>query len=333
MLTLTETPETTFVAWIYENGKRKQKIWYHPYRDKALRNSVDNLDTFNTEPFRDRFRLTRQQASSIFEHLKKGTEPDEMHQQNKFFKIKKHVEEALYSEMDLSDIPNQKIMVDFPDKGWACTELVAAGSSAGKSYFLKEKVLRNLLGPVRFRRNYLWISNEYDIDKTLAVLKKPKFERWFTGIDISDASIENTLDSQTADEFFQKNVKFPIMNMPPDSVICVDDAEDSMIYKQMFKMINKLLRTGRHSSTGMVYILHRIRSGNYSSQASSSCRYFTIFPRLAKGKVLDFLIDQGVAKREAQRHLDDFSHARSRHMTVRLHAPTCLISEEFIRLF
>jgi RecA-family ATPase len=230
-------------------------------------------------------------------------------------------------------MPNQKIVVDFPDKGWACTELIAAGSSAGKTWYLKEKILRNLLGPARYRRNFLYISNEYDVDTTLAVLKKPKFQKYFTGIDISDSSIANTLDTQTADEFFQKNVKNVILNMPPQSVICIDDALDSLIYKQMFKMINKLLRTGRHSSTGLVYILHRIRSGNYSSQANSSCRYFTIFPRLAKGKVLEFLIDQGVAKREAVRHLEDYSHARSRHMTVRLHSPTCLISEDFLRLF
>ena len=333
MLTLTETPESTFVCWIYENNKRKQKIWYHPYRDKKLRNSVDNLDSFNTEPFRDRFRLTRHQASSIIDHLKKGTEPDEKHVQNKFFKIKKHLEEALYSEMDLSDIPNQKIVVDFPDKGWACTELIAAGSSAGKTWYLKEKVLRNLLGPARYRRNYLWISNEYDIDTTLAPLKKPKFQKYFTGIDISDSSIENTLETHSVDDFFQKNVKNAVLNLEAGSVVIVDDAQDSPIYKQMFKLINKMLRTGRHNNIGLCYILHKIKSGLYSTQASSSCRYYTIYPKLAKGKVLEFLIEQGVAKREAVRHLDDFSHARSRHMTVRLHSPTCLISEEFIRLF
>jgi hypothetical protein len=333
MLTLTETPESTFVAWIYENRKRKKKIWYHPFRDVKLRNSVDNLESFNTETFRDRFRITRPQATSIIDHLTNKTEPDEKHLHNKFFKIKKHIEESLYSEMDLSDIPNQKIMIDFPDSGWACTELVASGSSAGKTWYLKEKVLRNLLGPAKFRRNFLWISNEFEIDKTLSILKKPKFQKYFTGVDISDASVDNAFDSQSADEFFQKNVKNAVLNLEPGSVCIVDDAQDSPIYKQMFKMINKLLRTGRHNSIGLCYILHKIKSGLYSTQASSSCRFYTIFPKLAKGKVLDFLLDQGVSKREAVRHLEDFSHARSRQMTVRLHAPTCLISEEFIRLF
>jgi len=247
MITLTKQPESSFIAWIYVKNKRKQPIFYHPYRDISLRNSVDNLESFNTEVFRDRFRITKIQANEIIAHLKKKTEPEEKTILNKFFKIKKYVEEALYSELDVSDLPNTKIMVDFPDKGWACTELVAAGSASGKTWYLKEKVLRNLLGPPKHRRHFLWISNEFDVDRTLEILKKPKFQTYFEGIDISDSSIEQAMVSQTPEEFYKTNVKSAVLQMPPGSVIVVDDAQDSPIYKYMFKLINKLLRTGRHS--------------------------------------------------------------------------------------
>ena len=73
MITLKEDPNNTFLAWLYENDKRKHKIFYNPNKDINLRMSVDSLDSFNTERFRDKFKLSQGQAVEIIDHLKNKT--------------------------------------------------------------------------------------------------------------------------------------------------------------------------------------------------------------------------------------------------------------------
>ena len=179
MITLRDHPENTFLAWLYENKKRKHKIFYHPHKDLNLRMSVESLDSFNTERFRDRFKVSGTQATDIINHLKNKTTP-EGGLQGKFFKIKKYLDEALYKELDVSN-SNQKIVVDFPDnKEWAATMLVCAGSGSGKTHFLKEMCLRCMKNTkAKNKRNILWISNEYEIDNTIRELKSPKFHKYF----------------------------------------------------------------------------------------------------------------------------------------------------------
>ena len=65
MLTLQEAPENVFVADLVE-GKKKQKVYWHPKLNKELRNSVRDLGFFNTDYFRDNFELSTEQAADIF---------------------------------------------------------------------------------------------------------------------------------------------------------------------------------------------------------------------------------------------------------------------------
>ena len=331
MITLKEDPNNTFLAWLYENDKRKHKIFYNPNKDINLRMSVDSLDSFNTERFRDKFKLSQGQAVEIIDHLKKKTTP-EGGLQAKFFKVKKYLDLSLYQEMNVSN-SNQKIMVDFPDGGkWAATMLVCAGSGNGKTWFLKEMAKRCMLGKAKNCRDFLWISNEYEIDKTIDELKHMKYQKHFRGIDISDGAFESS-DSHTPDEFFKKEVEPAIDGLPERGVVIVDDSMDSVISRQMRKKINKLLRTGRHVNRGLCYILHAIKAGLDSTQASSSCRYYVVFPKSSKGKIVEFLREQGLTMSEARQQVADFGDCKSRAMIVRLHAPNALINEQLLRLY
>ena len=81
-----------------------------------------------------------------------------------------------------------------------------------------------------------------------------------------------------------------------------------------------------------MFILHRIKSGTWSTQGSNSCKYFTLFPRSQKGKVVQFLnFDMGLTLGESRRMVRDFA-ATGRDMTVQLFAPNCLIGPKLIRL-
>ncbi len=338
MLTLQDTPGGKFLCWIYKNNKRHQRVYWHPRRELKYRNAVPDLNIFNTEVLRDQFKVTRQQAGVIFAHIKNTTEPDDATRlQNKFFKIKKFVAEALYSEMDLSDEPDLKFVTDFPEKKkeWAGSEFVAGASSSGKTWYIKEKILRNLKGPPSHRRKFLFISNQFDLDDTLQELRKPKYSTWFSGIDVSDDSISSNMQENnlTAEQYFTQNIRNPIYDLPPSSVVLFDDLEDSLIKGPSFQLINRMLRTFRHRKVGVMYIIHRIKAGHLSSQGNQSVKYITTFPKSQKGKVLQLFLDQGMTKKEAARNLEDMKLAKGRHLSLRMWAPTCMISEEYLRLF
>ena len=97
-------------------------------------------------------------------------------------------------------------------------------------------------------------------------------------------------------------------------------------------LINRSLRVSRHKQMGLMFILHRIRSGTWSVQGSNSCKYFVLFPRSQKGKCVQFLNqDMGLTLRESRRMVADFA-ATGRAMTVQLFAPNCLIGDTLIRL-
>ncbi len=331
MLTLREHPENTFVAWIYEGKKRRRKIFYHPHKNPDLRMAVKDLRSFNTPKFRDRFKLSHSQAEEIIKHLDDETAP-EGGLQSKFFKAKKYVINSLYTEMDTSGT-KQRIVVDFPEKKeYAYSMLVCAGSGSGKTWFLKEMVLRNLKGKLGHIRKFLWISNEYGIDKTIEELKKVKYINNFEGVDISDNAFDRS-DLGSPEAFFEAEVAPKIDNLPEGSVVIIDDGMDSPLFRQLRHKINKLLRIGRHANVALCYILHSIKAGLDSQQASSSCRYYCLFPRSAKGKITEYLKDQGLTMKEARQQVADFSETKSRHMIVRLHAPTCLINEQLLRLY
>ena len=89
MLTLKDDPENVKICELHEK-KKHTPIYWHPRMRKDLRSAVENLDTFNNEKFRDRFELSKNQATDIFSGLK-GDDVCE-NQQAKYFKCKENKE-------------------------------------------------------------------------------------------------------------------------------------------------------------------------------------------------------------------------------------------------
>lgn len=313
------------------DGRKRIPVYWHPVRKKELRMAVTDINGFVTEEFRDRFRISKGQADEILNHIKAGTSP-EGGLQRTFFKAKRYIEDSLYSEMDLTN-STQKLELGFPAGAdtWGELSLVCGASSSGKTYHCVDKIIKNLEGPNKDRRFFVIISNEFDRDKTLGLLKKEKYRRRVHGIDISEASLINS-EHESAQAFFNKEVKPHIDHASRGSVLVIDDAMDSCCAPMLRKTINKLLRTARHDDVGLMFILHSIRSGLWSTQASSSCKYFVLFPRSQRGKCRDFLNKEiGCTLPEARDHVHDFAQA-GRAMTVRLFSPQCLIGNKKIRL-
>ena len=330
MITLHPHPENVELCRL-KDGKKSIPVFWHPVRNKDLRLAVTDLGSFATEEMRDKFRLSSNQMDMVLDHMKNGTEI-EGGLQHKFFKVKRAIEDSLYSEMNLSD-SSQELVLDYP-KGndtWGELCLTCGASSSGKTYSAVSKALRCLDGPEKHRRRFVVISNEWEKDKTLAKLKKEKYRKWVTGVDVSDCSLDNS-EHGGPQSFYDKEVKPHIEFATEGTVILFDDPMDSCCAPQLRKSINKLLRTARHDAVGINFILHSIRSGVWSSTASSNCKYFVLFPRSQRGKCRDFLNKEiGCTLPEARDHVHDFGQV-ARAMHVRLFSPQCLISDKLIRL-
>ena len=88
MITLADDHDNVEICKLHEK-KKKTPVYWHPRIRKDLRSAVENLNSFNTEKFRDRFELSQDQASNIFGGLKTN-DVCETHQ-TKFFKCKEFI--------------------------------------------------------------------------------------------------------------------------------------------------------------------------------------------------------------------------------------------------
>jgi len=329
MLTLTKHPDNKEICVLIQGGKRTPVYW-HPTINESLMNTVEDLSTFNTGYFRDRFELSKQQSEEIFDGLKK----DEVceHQQQKYFKCKRHINDALLTEMDISDTDGTFVVeYDADNTKYTGHELACSGTGAGKSYYFVNKALHNLKGPKSSRRRFLIFSAEWTDDKTLAPLKHQRFNEYVEGIECSEAAVK---DSQwnSEDEFFENEIKMRVDFAPPGTIILFDDAVDMVAPNRVRTLINRQLRVARHAGVTVQLILHNLRSASWSVQAMNSIRYLTVFPRSQKGKVVAYLNrDLGIPLGQARDHVRTFAQ-HGRHMSVRHHAPELLIGPKLIRL-
>jgi hypothetical protein len=333
MLTFQKGKNHKEIVKLKQKGNKKPtSVLWSPIIKDEYRNSIDDLDYFfSDDQFRDRFELNTTESQSIKQALETNCVCDKY--QKKFFKCKKFVYDSLNNEMDLSNT-DDKFVFNFPagSESYAWSTFVCGSSSSGKTHWCCSLLLRNLNGKAKDKRNFIYISNELEIDKTLQPLRDDKYREHFTGIDISEDAIEGSGLSPV--EFYHEKVKMRIDAAPRGTVCCIDDAMDTHpeLADLIRRQIVKLQRVGRHKGVGLIYLLHSLKSGLWSSTAYSSCRYIVVFPRSMKNRIRKLFEDElGLPKREAERHIRDFAQS-GRAMVMRMHAPSCFINEKLLRL-
>ena len=329
MLTLHKNSETQQVAELV-TGRKRVPVYWHPTIEETLMNSVEDLNAFNDGYFRDRFELSKEQADDIF-HSLTANEVLERNQ-SKFFKVKRHIKQALLSEMNISDQAGEfEINFDPTVTEYSGHTLVCGGTGSGKTYWAVQMILRNLTGPKHLRRHFLVVSSEWDEDSTLKPLKADKFSEWVQGIDVSESSFKESQWS-TKEQFFENEIKLRVENTPRGGVVLLDDAMDSVAPPLMRRLINRGLRVYRHLGISLLLILHSIRSGAWSSQAHNSIKYIVLFPRSQKGKITTYLNqDIGLTLKEARETVRAFSQT-GRFMVVRIHSPEVIIGPKLIKV-
>ena len=334
MLTLTKHPDNQEILVMVPDGKGKKRtpVYWHPVNNHELKNTMDGLSYFfDDESFRDRFQLNDEEADDICQSLS-SCEVSKKNQR-KYFQCKKHINDCLLTEMDLTG-SKQRFQVDYPpgSETYPYCTLVVGGSGSGKTHHVMKRILSNLDGPAKDRRFFIYCSAEWTLDKTLNMLKQEKYRSYYRGIDISEEAVRNF--EGTPSEFFEQQVKFFIDTAQPGSVLVCDDAMDTnpTVSELIRKLIIRTMRVGRHRALGVTYLLHKIRSGNWSSQAFSSCKYITVFPRSQKNRIRDLLeTDFGLRRSQARQMVDDFSQT-GRAMTIHMHSPNYVVNDKRLLL-
>ena len=331
MLTLKKDPSNVKICDM-QVGKKLVDVWYHPVKNPDLRNAVEDVTSFFDSDFKDQFELSDEQSRDIIQHLKAGTVSEKY--QKLFFRVKKSIQESLYSEMNIMGT-GSNFQVNFPpgNDTWPSNMTLIGSTNSGKTHKLKTRILNNLNGPKRNKRQFLIFSSEWESDRTMSDLKADKYKEFIYGKEISDQAFKDS-DYDTVEDFFKYEIMSRWENAQKGTVCCFDDPRDSAegLGPLIRNLINRALRVSRHKFTGICFVLHRIRAGAWSQQSANSSEWFCLFPRSQKGKVTAFLnMDMGQTMREARKNVAQFS-AHGRGMYVHMYAPNCLITDTLIRL-
>ena len=154
---------------------------------------------------------------------------------------------------------------------------------------------------------------------------------WVEGIDCGEQAFRQSAHD-TEEAFFREEIERRVWGSLPGTVVVFDDAREIVAAHLVRHLIDKILRVGRHSALSCFSILHNLKSGSWSTQAYSSCKYLTVFPRTGRAKLVQFLNkDLGIPLARSRDHVYRFAQA-GRRLTVSFHAPECLIGEKLLRL-
>ena len=135
-----------------------------------------------------------------------GEEPEVGHPLRKaYWDVRDRYETSLMREMYIGDQPDIKFQLDFPKavKDWPGTMTQLGRFPGGDDRALPQVRQHGLEHPA----HHLAQPGE-KIDKTLAPLKKPRWNNYYHGIDISEKAVKES--KVGAEEYFKKHVQSAI---------------------------------------------------------------------------------------------------------------------------
>jgi len=305
---------------VYTQFKKEESKRIPPFRD-----SQKYLDS---DEFRERYSLSRQDATILKKSIRSNIVPDSK-LKSKFYEVRRDLNTRLYSELDLRGT-DKEISWKYPrdTKQWPTTSLVIGSSGVGKTHLVLSWIEEALKR--KKKRKFIYISPEFEVDETLKKLRNNKrWKNYFRGVDVSDKAFKDAEQGTPGD--WWDEVIFPVLdNAEPGSCVILDDAPDSVVYKQLQTFLIKYLRTGRHRKVGVVSLQHNVRGGKWTSQSFSSVKNIVLFPRGGgKGKQVEFLNETlGLTRRKATQLCEMFGES-GRWMAIHSWSPVVLYGPKY----
>ena len=306
---------------VFTQFRKDAKLRIPPFK-----NSKNFLES---DEFREHYSLTRTEGKVLKKALHSDIVPEGKFLKEKFYKIRKDLNQRLYNEIDLRGT-DKKITWKFPPKtqAWPGTTICIGSSNSGKTFLIAshiEEALRR-----KKKRKFIYVSPEFAVDKTLQKLRNNRrWQKYFVGIDVSDKAFKES-EKGSPQVWWDETIFPKLDNASEGTTIIMDDSKDSEVYRQSRRFMNKYMRTGRHRKVGLVSIQHNVRGGQDTAQAYSSVKNIILFPRAGgKGKQVDFLHElTGVTKRRAHELVEIFAES-GRWLSINAWSPVVLYGEKY----
>ena len=254
---------------------------------------------------------------------------------HEYWELKKVFERALRNEMylgDQDDLFFEHNLARNRDK-WCGNFIVIGNSGAGKTHWVVQLLLRYMRATKpHARRTIIWVSPEWEIDKTLKPLKKKQFGMNVIGIDVSEQELRKSgLDAAA---YYKAKVEDVIERHGENAIVVYDDFMDAgtNLAPLLRREYIRGLRTARHKTTSVISLVHSYASGKNTSQALQSVTFCVMYPRSSASRIVMFMRDHlHVSVAEAKEIVARFAKL-DRWMIIRMHSPVAIYNSKYLML-
>ena len=306
---------------VFTQFRKDDKLRIAPFKESK--------SFLESDEFREYYSLTRMEGTVLKKALHSDIVPEGKFLKQKFYTIRKDLNQRLYNELDLRGT-DKTIVWKYPPnpKAWSGTTIAIGSSNSGKTFLVAshiEEALRR-----KKKRKFIYMSPEFAIDKTLQKLRNNKrWMRYFTGIDVSDKAFKES-EKGSAQQWWDDVILPKLTDAEEGTTVIMDDNKDSEVWRQSRHFMTKYMRTGRHRKVGLVSIQHNVRGGQDTAQAYSSVKTIILFPRAGgKGKQVDFLHELTEVTRTRAHDLVEIFAESGRWMAIHAWSPVVLYGPKY----
>jgi hypothetical protein len=277
MLTLQKDKTSTEIVEVHKRSTRSKRahgVVYYSHNAKASGNVAPaaGVLALHKTSLKKIWKLSNADFNRICVMIDTGEEPDSGEAlRSEYWELHKVYERALRTEMYIGDQEDLYFEHNLPKNKdtWAGTFLLVGNSGAGKTWWMVQLFLRYMRAVKPYnRRTLIYVSPEWEIDKTLKPLKDKRYALNVIGVDVSEKALrESGMDVVS---YYKTKVEDVFEKHGEKAIIVYDDFMDSA--PGMEHLLRKLyirgLRTARHKVTSVISLVHSYASGKNTSQVA-----------------------------------------------------------------
>ena len=341
MLTLQKDASATEIVELHKKGtrsKKPQSVVYYSHNATESGNVAPaaGVLALHKNSLKKIWKLSNSDFDRICVMIDTGAEPDSGEPlRSEYWELHKVFERALRTEMYLGDQDELYFEHNLPRNKdtWSGTFLLVGNSGAGKTWWMVQLFLRYMRAVKPYnRRTLIYISPEWEIDKTLKPLKDKRYALNVIGVDVSDKAVRQSGMDVTS--YYKTKVDDVFEKHGEKAIIVFDDFMDAApgLEGLLRRLYIRGLRTARHKVTSVISLVHSYASGKNTSQALQSVKFCVFFPRSQKSRIVSFFRDHlHMSVPEAKEIIEKFSRL-DRWMVVRMHSPVAIYNSKYLLL-